>query len=65
MSIGSLLKLTKGFIIPLGCLKAIFVKVSLNFYQISLKFLPNLTDVSSELMACMSEQSHILDSKYK
>ena len=37
----------------LGSLKAIFVEVS-QFYQISLKILPNLTDFSSQLMACMS-----------
>ena len=53
VSIRSLFKLTQGFKIPLGSLKAIFVKVSQNFYQISLKILPNLTDFSSQLMTCM------------
>ena len=43
---------------PLGSLKAIFVKVS-EFYQISLKILPNLTDFSSQLMVCMYQYSFI------
>ena len=48
MSIRSLLKLNKGFKIPLGSLKAIFVEVSQNFIKSHLKFC-----LISQLMACM------------
>ena len=51
MSVRSLLKLNKGNKIHLGSSKAIFVKVSQNF--IKSEILPNLTDFSSQLMACM------------
>ena len=53
MSVRSLVKLNLGNKIHLGSLKTIFVKVSQNFIKPHLKFLPNLTDFSSQLMACM------------
>ena len=52
MSVRSLLKLNKGNKIYLGSFKAIFCDSLTEFYQISLKILPNLTDFSSQLMAC-------------
>ena len=53
VSVRILLKLNKGKKIHLGSLKAFFCKSLTEFYQISLKILPNLTDFSSQLMACM------------
>ena len=53
MSIRSLLKLNQGFETLVGSLKVIFIKVSQNFIKIPLKILPNLTEISSQLMACM------------
>ena len=59
MSIRRLLKHNKGFKIPLGSLKAIFYKSLTEFYQISLIILRNLTDFSSQLMACMQDQNYL------
>ena len=38
-------------------LKSYFCKSLTEFYQISLKILPNLTDFSSQLMACMTRSN--------
>ena len=57
MSVRGLLKLNKGNKIYLGSLKAVFCKSLTEFYQISLKILPYLTDFSSQLMACMNTVS--------
>ena len=53
MSIRRLLKLDKGFKTSPRSLKVFFCKSLTEFYQIWLKILPNLTDFSSQLMACM------------
>ena len=50
--ITSFLHLNKGFWLFWGSSKVFFVKIS-QFYQISLKNLPYLTDFSPQLMACM------------
>ena len=54
MSVRSLLKLNKGKQNTFWELKSYFCKSLTEFYQISLKILPNLTDFSSQLMACMN-----------
>ena len=44
--------------------KSHFCKNLTEFYQISPKILPNLTDSSSQLMACMSEACPNIKSNY-
>ena len=57
VSVRSLLKLNKGNRNTFLELKSYFCKSLTEFYQISLKILPNLTDFSSQLMACMVQAS--------
>ena len=52
--ITSFLHINKGFRLLWGSFKVIFCKNLTEFYQISLKNLPDLTDFSLQLMACMS-----------
>ena len=53
MFIKSFLHLNTGFWLFWGSSKVIFIQISQNFNQISLKNLPYLTDFSPRLMACM------------
>ena len=54
--ITSFLHLNKGFWLFWGRSKVVFEKNLTEFYQISLKDLPYLTDFSPQLMACMWTQ---------
>ena len=61
MFITNFLHLNKGFWLFWGSSKVIFVKNLTEFYQISLKTLPYLTDFSPQLMACM-KYLHLISS---